>query len=111
MSGEIYIIFGSLNWTADNIDLGNLGASGLTLRGGTRREYAGYSVAGAGGELCHILSFPFDCVDSARCSGGNKRSRAHRWSVYTSALRCKRLDQKAMLSAIRNPGWGKCVYC
>lgn len=52
MSGEAYVIFGSLDWTAETVDLENLGTGGLTLHGGMRREYVGYSVAGAGGELC-----------------------------------------------------------
>lgn len=49
MSGAAYIVFGSTAWSAGTIDLGDLGAGGLTLDGGDRREYAGYSVAGAGG--------------------------------------------------------------
>lgn len=49
MSGEVYVIFGSLSWTSEIVDLSNLGAGGLTFQGGARREYTGYSVAGAGG--------------------------------------------------------------
>lgn len=52
MSGEAYVVFGSLDWTTTTVDLGNLGTGGLTLQGGVRREYIGYSVSGAGGELC-----------------------------------------------------------
>ncbi|CAN0059055.1 unnamed protein product, partial [Hapterophycus canaliculatus] len=48
MSGEAYIIFGSLTWTESLLGLGTLGASGLTLRGADRRDYFGHSVAGAG---------------------------------------------------------------
>lgn len=49
MSGEVYVVFGSAPWTEETVDLGDLGAGGLAFEGGVRREYAGYSVAGAGG--------------------------------------------------------------
>lgn len=49
MSGAAYIVFGSTTWSKDTVDLAELGGSGITLEGGGRREYAGYSVAGAGG--------------------------------------------------------------
>lgn len=49
MSGEVYVVFGSLSWTGSLLNLGELGRSGLTLQGAERREYVGHSVAGAGG--------------------------------------------------------------
>lgn len=50
MSGEAYIIFGSLTWTQSLLGLGALGSGGLTLQGAERRDYVGHSVAGVGGE-------------------------------------------------------------
>lgn len=49
MSGEVYVVFGSLSWTESLLNLGELGARGLTFQGAERREYVGHSVAGAGG--------------------------------------------------------------
>lgn len=49
MSGEVYVVFGSLTWTESLLDLGELGSYGLTFTGAERREYVGHSVAGAGG--------------------------------------------------------------
>lgn len=49
MSGEVYVVFGSLGWTESLLNLGELGTRGLTFEGAERREYVGHSVAGAGG--------------------------------------------------------------
>lgn len=49
MSGEVYVVFGSLSWTESLVRLGELGSQGLTFQGADRREYVGHSVAGAGG--------------------------------------------------------------
>lgn len=49
MSGSAYIVFGSTTWIDDTVDLAEMGAAGITLQGAERREYAGYSVAAAGG--------------------------------------------------------------
>lgn len=44
------MVFGSLSWTESLLNLGELGASGLTLQGAERRQYVGHSVATAGGK-------------------------------------------------------------
>lgn len=51
LSGAAYIVFGSKTWSEGTVDLAELGAGGITLEGGDQREYAGYSVASAGGGL------------------------------------------------------------
>lgn len=54
MSGEAYVVFGSVGWTASAVDLADLGAGGgLTFAGSARRSYLGHSVAGAGGMRYH----------------------------------------------------------
>lgn len=51
MAGTAYVVFGSYSWSSDVVDLAELGAAGLMLEGGAQRDYAGYSVASAGGAV------------------------------------------------------------
>lgn len=62
MSGEVYVVFGSLTWTDSILDLGELGLRGLTFEGAERREYVGHSVAGAGGARGRRLSLSGDAA-------------------------------------------------
>lgn len=67
MSGEAYVIFGVVDWTASAVDLAALGAGGLTFEGSARRAYLGHRVAGAGG-IC-LPSIPVEPTFFGRCSG------------------------------------------
>lgn len=56
MSGEAYVIFGVVDWTASAVDLADLGAGGLTFEGSAQRAYLGHRVAGAGGTIFASIS-------------------------------------------------------
>lgn len=74
MSGEAYVIFGEVDWTASAVDLAALGAGGLTFEGSARRAYLGHRVAGAGGIYLPSIAveptfFGHCCCCCSCCSG------------------------------------------